>query len=250
MVGKNKIKLINSLALKKFRDELKLFVAEGENVVNELYNLNCVPLYIIGTDSLLLQKFDCQTLETDPKTLKSITNLSGNPVIIGVFKIPETVFDVQNLKNKLTIICHDIQNPGNLGTIIRVCNWFGIENIICSKNSVDCYNHKTVQASSGSLAGVKIFYEDIEETLIKIKDLKINILGTFPKGENIYTCRNINSESVVLFGNEGSGIPEKYEKYIDYRISIPSFNSNKYVESLNLSVAASIVISEIKRRSF
>ncbi len=248
MVGKNRIKLINSLRYKKFRNEHKLFVAERKTVVNQLCELGFTPVLIICKDEKEISfQYNCKIIEADEKTLKKITNLKGVPDIIGIFKTKAPEFNINNIKHKLTIACQDIQNPGNLGTIIRVADWFGIENIICSENSVDCYNPKVVQASSGALANVNIHYLDLNETLTQIRKENIEIVGTFMNGQNLYKAK-LKQETVILFGNEGQGISNEIEKLITQKITIPNYNEKNSVESLNISTAASIIISEFRRR--
>lgn len=250
MLSKNKIKYIQSIWKKKVRDETGLFIAEGEKIITELM-LSGFQFQLLISLKDKLNKFstiNCEKLIATEAELKKISLLSTPPSIIAlcnqqIVKLPDS-----SVKNDLTIVLDDIQDPGNFGTIIRLASWFGIEQIICSNNTVDCYNPKVIQATMGAIAHVKINYTDLNSFLTNsIKKGRI-IYGTFMEGENIYHA-NLTENAIIVFGNEGKGISQKLSGLIDKKITIPPYVSNRQsIESLNVSIAASIVCSEFRRR--
>lgn len=249
MLSKNKIKLFNSLKLRKYREKHRLFLAEGEKIVSDLLDSNLNAKYLIieeGFNFKVLCK-EVEIIRTDLLVIKKISGLKNPARVIGIFEIPLFEFKVSDIKNKISLFCDGIQDPGNLGTIIRTAGWFGIEHIICTNETVDVYNPKVVQATMGALAGVKVHYSDIEEFFQQIpKD--IHIYGTFLAGENIYQSE-LSESAIIVIGNEGKGISAEVKKYIDKKIYIPCRTDSKnYSESLNVSVATGIVCSEFVRR--
>lgn len=236
MFSKNLQKKISKLYLKKYRLEMGLFVAEGEKVVNELLNSN------YEYDSIYSTKFiNDNYILLKNQEMKKISFLKTPSSILGIFKIPKInpKIDYEN-----TIIAIDsINDPGNLGTIIRLCDWFGIKNIICSKDSVECFNPKVIQATMGSIARVNCLYLDLCAFLMKTKK---KVYGTFLNGKSIYRC-NLEKKAIYVFGNESNGISNSLRKQVDQRITIPSFNLKSQTDSLNISNATAIVLSEIFR---
>lgn len=250
MISKNKIKTIQSLKLKKNREKLNLFVAEGIKTIQELIVAGFEFEWIAGTNEAL-QKLDdvnCEQIETDHSSIKKASFLSNPQDIIAVCKMPKWKLNQEALTNQLSLVLDDIQDPGNLGTIIRIASWFGIKSIICSENTVDCFNPKVVQASMGALAHVKIHYTELEILLSNLKN-SIPVYGTFLEGNNIYS-EKLSDNGVIVMGNEGNGISFEVEKLVTRKLLIPSTNNEKRVESLNVSIATSIVCSEFKRRLF
>lgn len=236
MLSKNQIKLIQSLTRKKKRDELRLFVAEGEKLVGDL-----------------LPHFECQHLFTSlPKfaeanqigedDMKKITHLSSPSSVLAVFKQKETVYDIAEVNRSLSIALDDIQDPGNLGTIIRVADWFGIAYVFCSPACADVYNSKTVKATMGALSHVKVVYGDLSTLL---RSVSCPIFGTFMDGDNIYQ-QALPQKGIIVVGNEGQGISVVIENLVTQRLSIPSFGDN-VSESLNVAMATGIVCSEFRR---
>jgi len=177
------------------------------------------------------------------KDLKKISALNTPTGILGVFEMPRPNFiDTKGL----IVALDDIRDPGNLGTIIRMCDWFGIEDLVCSSATVDCYNPKVVQATMGSLSRVNISYLSLEEFLEKNK--KTAIFGTFMDGKNIYQER-LPESGIIVMGNEANGISKVISKLTNRKIAIPRFGDLKVTESLNVAAAAAIVLSEFKRSS-
>ena len=242
MISKNQRKLIQSLKLKKNRIKTSLFIAEGEKVVSELINskiklnsLFCLPEFINKIDV----ENDLVT-EITQKELDKVSNLKNANQVIALFEIPK--FNQPSENNSLTLALDDIRDPGNLGTIIRLADWFGISTILCSANTVDAFNPKVIMATMGSISRVKIIYCDLVEELSKIDK---PIYGAFLEGENIYKTSKIDN-SVLVIGNESNGISAEIEKLITNKITIPQFGALQETESLNAAVATSILLSEFK----
>ena len=241
MVSDKQIKIIKSLKLKKNRIKHNLFVAEGDKTIleliladfkiNSLYSINT---YIKGVENSVVQ--------LSKSELNKMSNLSNPKNSLGVFEIPKSKkIDY----NKLIIGLDNISDPGNLGTIIRLCDWFGVEDLICSLETVDCYNPKVIQASMGSISRVNITYLDLQKTIEKNS---FKTYGTYMQGVSLYDIDEIQ-QGLVLFGNEANGINPNLSKFIDKRLSIPRFGKLKKTESLNVANALSIVLSENARKS-
>ncbi len=240
MLSKNQLKLINSLKIKKFRDQHKLFLAEGIKVVEELieskfrvHQLFCTSDYI--------NRFSIDKIQIiSDKELKNISEFSTPNKILGVFEIT----DQNQIKTEgLTLVLDEINDPGNLGTIIRLCDWFDVEQLICSANTVNCYNQKVVQASMGSLSRVSIIYCDLKEYL---KNETRPIYGAVLDGENVYKSA-LQNNAVLVMGNEANGISNEIQKLISIPITIPQFGKTKKTESLNVAMASAILLSEFKQ---
>ena len=236
MISKNQIKLIQSLQRKKNRDELGLFVAEGEKLVRDL-----LPYfekeYLFTTDRRVQGAEEISEIE-----MGKITHLSTASNTLAVFKKKEPTYSLDEINNQLSLLLDDIQDPGNMGTIIRIADWFGIKNVFCSAACADIYNSKTVKATMGALSRVSVIYVDVEEFL---RSITCPIYGTFMDGKNIYQ-EQLPAAALIVMGNEGKGISDKVEKRIKHRLSIPSFGENGS-ESLNVAIATGIVCSEFRR---
>ncbi|MDA9125960.1 RNA methyltransferase [Flavobacteriaceae bacterium] len=238
MLTKSQIKLITSLKQKKFRIQHQLFVVEGVKVVQEFLNSNYELEAIFAVEDRYSQYNQKFTL-VDSKELAKISGFSTPNKVLATFKIPSLI----NVNwSSLTVALDGINDPGNLGTIIRLCDWFGIEDLVCSEDTVDCYNPKVVQASMGSHTRVNITYVDLKKTLSTVS----NCMGTFMDGISIYN-QTLPKTGVIVLGNEANGISENIESLIDLRLSIPRFGKLKQTESLNVANAAAIVLSEFKR---
>ena len=249
-ISKNKIKLITSLSLKKFRDESGLFTAEGTKLVKDLYEAFDCSLFIVTENWLLDNKpIGNEKLEViSNEEFKKISNQKNPQGILAVFKKREYRLDIDSLNSKLSLALDEVQDPGNLGTIIRIADWFGITEVFCSENSADVYNPKTVQASMGALARVNVHYVNLEFFL---KDLpaEIPIYGTFMDGNDIYK-ETLTENGIIVMGNEGNGISPEIEKLVTSRLLIPNFPKGVATsESLNVSVASAIICAEFRRRN-
>jgi TrmH family RNA methyltransferase len=240
MVSKNQIKLISSLQQKKQRQVHKLFFAEGIKVVQELLFSNFELEHLFTTEIIFAEiPSSKQTLITDIE-LKKISALSTPNTCLALFKIPET----KKVQEKgLLLALDDIRDPGNLGTILRLCDWFGIEQLVCSKETVDLYNPKVVMATMGSIARVAVTYLDLNEL---IKNTKLPVFGTFMDGKNIYK-EQLPKEGIIVMGNEANGISKDIENSIKNRLAIPRFGDLQQTESLNVATATAIILSEFKR---
>ncbi|WP_396147086.1 TrmH family RNA methyltransferase [Flavobacterium sp.] len=240
MISKNQIKLITSLQQKKFRQLHKLFIAEGVKVIQELLDSNFVLEHLYVTESIF------ESLNNESKTviteseLKKISCLSTPNNCLALFAIPETE---KPISSGLIVALDAVRDPGNLGTIIRLCDWFGVEQLWCNEQTVDLYNPKVVQATMGSLARVKVHYLDLEK---EIQKANLPVFGTFMDGENIYQS-NLPSEGILILGNEANGISTAIEKLVTSRLAIPRFGNLQKTESLNVATATAIFLSEFKR---
>jgi TrmH family RNA methyltransferase len=241
MLSKNEIKLIKSLKYKKQRYLNKMFVVEGKKSIYEFINSKFVLHKLFSID---ISEFSVNNVVRLSKSeLEKISFLSNPNDHLAIFKIPN-VKPVN--KNNLLVGLESINDPGNLGTIIRTCEWFGVEDIVCSLDSVDCYNPKVVQSAMGSLSRVNITYLDLENFL---NSESLNRFGTFINGESVYENKISTDNGIVVFGNEANGISSNLRSLIDVELTIPRFNNKSYPESLNLSNSLGIILSEFSRKS-
>lgn len=252
MISKAQLKTYRSLKIKKYRDELGLFLAEGGKCVDEL-----------------CKAFELEALITEQEVgrtaIEQLSSLRTPQGVIGVFRQPQTTnspldgfYQLSTFNSQLILALDGIQDPGNLGTIIRTCDWFGVRDIVCSTDTADCYNPKVVQATMGALARVRIHYVDLPKWLNDqaANDKKVNIFGTLLEGKNMYevlqSSDNLSSSivqsSIIVMGNEGNGISEEVRRLITHPIRIPSYPPQAETsESLNVAIATAIVLSEFRR---
>jgi TrmH family RNA methyltransferase len=242
MLSKNQIKLITSLQQKKQRNIHRLFFAEGIKVIQELLESKFELEHLFTTQN------DFQEVSTDKKVyidegdLKKISALSTANSCLAVFKIPNE----KKIQDSGLILALDaVRDPGNLGTILRLCDWFGINQLICSKDAVDIYNPKVVQATMGSIARVNVNYIDLESF---ISETPLPVFGTFMEGDNIYKT-DLPQEGIIVLGNEANGISPEIEKLIKQRLTIPRFGPIQKTESLNVATATAVILSEFRRLS-
>jgi TrmH family RNA methyltransferase len=239
-ISKNHIKLITSLEQKKYRQKHQLFIAEGIKVIEELMSSAFEVDKIFCTEDFLLEISEEKVIRISENELKKISKLKTPNKVLGVFKIPEN----KRLNNSgLILALDDINDPGNLGTIIRLCDWFGISQLVCSKKTVDCYNQKVVQASMGSLTRIQIDYVDLETYL---QDAKSSSFIADMDGENVYKI-NLPKEGIIVMGNEANGVSESIRNLVKNKISIPRFGTSQLTESLNVATATAILLSEFRR---
>lgn len=251
MISKNKIKFINSLKLKKFRDEYKLFIAEGDKLVKDLISGGYLIQEIYCTQKWLQNfSFPPNILlnEINEEELSRISQLSTPNQVLAIASYQETAINYDKIFQNLSLMLDEIKDPGNLGTIIRIADWFGISDIICSENSVDIYNPKVVQSTMGSIARVKVHYTNLSDILKNCPD-NIPVYGTVLDGNNIYE-QDLSKNGIIIVGNESRGISEILLQYITNKLLIPSYAQNleNKAESLNASVATAIVCAEFKRK--
>jgi len=252
MLSKNQIKWVHSLELKKNRRKDGLFVAEGPKVVGDLLRAGYVARAIFSTT----ERPNAQLITDDE--LRKLSFLQHPQEVLAVFEIPlNSQFSIPNreatilnskfstLNSNLSLALDGVQDPGNLGTIIRIADWFGIQTIFCSEDTADCYNPKVVQATMGSLAHVHIIYIDLEAFL---QSVDCPIYGTLLDGQNIYQ-QQLSTEGIIVMGNEGNGISPAIRQLVTHKLLIPNYNtSGETAESLNVAIATAITCAEFRRR--
>ncbi|MDV7140670.1 RNA methyltransferase [Maribacter sp. TH_r10] len=239
MVGKSQIKFIKSLQQKKYRIQHGMFVVEGIKTVRELLgsNFEAHKVYTIDNDLVSAEQVNVELVsEAD---LKRISNLKNPNKVLGVFKFPL----VKPIEEQGWILAlDDVRDPGNLGTIIRLCDWFGVRQLVCSENTVDCFNPKVLQATMGSITRVNIVYTDL---LQFIKSSELPVYGTFMDGENVHVTK-MPEKGILVMGNEANGISKEIADLVNHKITIPQFGGQK-TESLNVATATAIFLNEIRR---
>jgi TrmH family RNA methyltransferase len=243
MLTKAKIKLIKSLGEKKYRNEYGLFLVEGEKSVKELLQSDFKIEQILTTkefyeaNSADFKDFPYDTVEK--AEIENMSSLESNDSVLAVvFQKENSSFEINN--DEIVLALDDIRDPGNLGTIIRIADWYGIKKIVASESTVDQYNNKTISASKGSFTRVSMFYTDLEKYL---ENIKIPVLGTFMKGENVHNF-NFPKSGILLMGNESNGISKEIEKFVTNKITIPSYSKT---ESLNVGIATAVVVDNWRR---
>ena len=237
-LSKNHLKLITSLSQKKYRHKYKLFIVEGIKVVQEFLNSSYELEILFSTESSFsyLDSF----IEVSEQELKKISSLKTPNKVIALFKIP---VQKNSSSSGLIVALDAINDPGNLGTIIRLCDWFGIDQLLCSKETVDCYNTKVVQSSMGSLTRVAISYVDLKEYLTSVS---IPVFIADMDGDNVYEMKPPAS-AVLVMGNEANGISNSIKQIVSTKISIPRYGNSQLTESLNVATATAILLSEFRR---
>ncbi|GGD24907.1 TrmH family RNA methyltransferase [Hyunsoonleella pacifica] len=238
MLSKNQIKLINRLGQKKYRLAEGYFVAEGVKTIRELLQSHFKLHQLYTTESFNIDaKIENLISEVD---LKRISFLKTPNKALAVFYIPKP----KPITHKgLIVALDDVRDPGNLGTIIRLCDWFGIKDLVCSKQTVDCYNPKVLQATMGSISRVNVSYVDLNMFL---NDTRLPVFGAFMAGDNVYNA-TLPKEGILVMGNEANGISKVIESTITKPLAIPRFGKIQATESLNVATATAILLSEFKR---
>ena len=246
MLTNNEIKFIKSLQLKKYRDKNSLFIVEGEKVVNELIESDFLIEKIYATTDwydINFSKIDIDLFyKVSPKELKRISSLKSPNNVLAVVKKRDLAINLDAL-GKITLVLDNLQDPGNLGTIIRSSHWFNVSNIICSKNTVDVYNPKVIQSTMGSLFKLNVYYEDLVPFLESCKK-SYEIYGAFLDG---FDCKLIKSKSnlILVVGNESKGISNEVSKIVTQKITINKKSVD--IDSLNVSTATSILLYELTK---
>lgn len=255
MLSKAKIKLINSLQIKKIRDEEKLFVIEGDKLVVEFLSAR-VPIKMLLAQTAFINGLTpeftrfTETVETVTfEELKMISSLKTPHNALAVVRMPSQTLDLASIFNTFCVALDFIQDPGNMGTIIRAAGWFGIKNIICSPDSADIYNPKVIQATMGALLSVNVYYFDLKRLFREAELVSVPVIGTVLGGNSIYDHKP-GRKAVILLGNESKGISSELLPHVTERITIPRFGDPAAgIDSLNVGMAASIVFSEFMRKS-
>jgi RNA methyltransferase, TrmH family len=253
MLSKKQVSLIVSLQKKKSRDEEKLFIIEGDKIVKEflasrwkVVTLIAKPEFIAGLPAQLLDSA-AEVIPITYEELKKVSSLTTPHNAMALVGISETFPDTEHILDNLCVALDFIQDPGNLGTIIRSAAWFGIKNIVCSDNCVDVYNPKVIQASMGAILNVDVWYLGLADFLGKARKKNIPVYGTLLEGESIYS-KDLGKKGVIIFGNESKGISGELIPFMTDRIVIPKFTDAVHgIESLNVGMAASVIFSEFAR---
>ncbi len=253
MLSRNKIKYLASLKMKKFRVLHRQFVVEGDKIVKDsILKSKVIPEILVASSTWLNEHKSISSLsgveilEADHKDLARITSLETPPPVMAVFSMPNEEAGDTNTESSLSIALDTIQDPGNLGTIVRIADWFGINQIFCSPGCADIHNPKTIQASMGALFNVQVSYTDLKDLLEKHHQTKeFPILGTFMQGASVKEIGKIE-KGIILFGNESRGISAELVPCISTRITIPSGNNSPaHVESLNVASSVAVVCAMI-----
>lgn len=249
MISKARIKLIKSLEQRKQRNLQQLFVAEGPKLVGELL-VTMKPSYIAAipewwNEHASLLNSPCETDTITTEELHKASLLRTPQQVIALFPIPQYKFDTTTAQHELCLALDGVQDPGNMGTILRIADWFGIHNVVCSEDTVDIYNPKAVQATMGALARVKVHYVNLSEML---SQCKTPIYGTLLDGNNIYK-QELGQNGFIVMGNEGKGLSQAIRSLVTQKLYIPNYPiGTQTTESLNVAIATSIVCSEFRRR--
>jgi len=244
MISKAQIKNIRLLHQKKYRDKLGLFIAEGPKVVRELMSSGFRMKEIYCLVEFNPVPFEFQ--EVTQEELQRISTLTTANQVLAIVEVPRINLDADSMKKELILALDDIRDPGNMGTIIRIADWFGIHHILCSESSVEIFNPKVIQSTMGSIARVNVYRVDLDKVLKSFDPVYAAVLD----GKSIYK-EKLSDRGVILIGNESQGISEKLMKYVSTRIAIPNrggLHSQAQAESLNAAVATAIICSEFRRR--
>lgn len=242
---KAEIQFVRSLADKRFRDESGCFVAEGEKLIGEAVasKMRVRKIYALeGVAGLP----NAETVSAKEMERMSMLKTPGNS--IAVIEIPHTRFDLPAVSEKLVLALDDVQNPGNVGTIIRLADWFGIDEVICSRATADCFNPKVVQATMGAILRVRVHYLDLAATLAAATRNGIPVYGTFLEGDDIYRSQ-LSPAGIVVMGNEGRGISPACASAVTRKLFIPPYPADRHgSESLNVAMATAVICAEFRRR--
>jgi hypothetical protein len=251
MLSKHLTNVIQNLEKKKFREKYNLFKVEGEKLVQELLLSDMIIDTLLARPSWIernktnIQRYN--TIEVNEIEMGRISNFKSLPEVIALAQIPVKEHSPEEIKNELSVVLNGVQDPGNIGTILRLSDWFGIRNIFCDHDCANIFNPKSVQASMGAIFRVNVFYLDLVEFIPRFVDQDFPCYGAFLEGENIYRT-NLRTKGFIVMGNEGNGISPEIERFVTRKITIPSFAHSPYsTESLNVGVATGIILSEFKR---
>lgn len=244
MITRADINFVKSLSKKRHRSESGMFVIEGPKLLEELLEAGVLPHKIYATE----EHSDIRnSLAVTSKEIERMSSLRSPQGVLAVVPIPEHRLP-ERVGQRLTLVLDGVQDPGNLGTIIRIADWFGIENILCSPDTADCFNPKVVQATMGAIFRVRVHYVDLQQVVSRAVGEGVPVYGTFLEGENIYST-TLKDEGLVVLGSEGAGVSSELETLVSKKLHIPPFPVDKpSVESLNVAVATAIICSEFRRR--
>ncbi len=251
MLTKAEVKFIQSLRQKKGREEHNVFVAEGVKMVEELLSsaLKVKQIYSSRNFQHSIFSNHIEVIRISEKELARISSLVTPNQMLAICEMPD--YKLGSLKNRLSLVLDGLQDPGNMGTIIRIADWFGIDDIICSPDTVDVYNPKAVQATMGSIARIRVHYAELKPLLDEAISAGVKVFGASLEGEDIYTSR-LSKKGMIVIGNESKGISEALQASVSDKLRIPSFPHTITTpggpESLNAAIATAVICSEFKRR--
>lgn len=253
MLSKNKARFIITLQRKKTRDEERLYIIEGDKIVKEflvagrkIKQLVAKPEFLKTIQDSLLKNVE-EIIEASYDDLKQVSTLKTPHNALALVSYEDKKISIPAIADSLCCALESVQDPGNLGTIIRAGAWFGIRNIVCSPDCVDVYNPKVIQASMGALLHVDVFYHDLSDFLNQVKESGKPVFGTVLGGESVYD-HDLSNKGVIILGNESRGISEYLHPFLTDRIMIPGAGTGPGIDSLNVGMAASVVFSEFRRR--
>ncbi len=248
MISKSKIKQIHSLELKKNRKSENVFVAEGPKVVGDLLENRQAQTIVATQEWLHGRSFNSSTevIEVTEDELRKVSFLQHPQQVLAVFPQISEAGNIEFNPEELYLALDGVQDPGNLGTIIRIADWFGISNIFCSQDTADVYNPKVVQATMGSIARVNLHYCDLNQLFDGIPE-DTPVYGTLLNGENIYS-QELSSHGIIVMGNEGKGITPAIRSRVNHKLLIPNYPEGRQTaDSLNVAIATAITCSEFRR---
>ncbi len=256
MLSKNKIKYIRSLSLSKFRALHKEFISEGTKVVFELIksHFDVSDIFVtqrwVDDNPKLHSSFSYEIISEDE--MKLISQLSTPPGVLAIAAMPTYDLEIKKIQDDLCLVLDGINDPGNLGTIIRTADWFGVKHIICSMDTVDAYHPKVVQSTMGSLFRIHVYETELSSFLNSVKSQNICTFGAVIQGNNIYKTQLTTKSSFLIIGSESHGIRDYILPFIKYPITFPAFseNSEQGAESLNASIATALILGEFRRISY
>jgi TrmH family RNA methyltransferase len=260
MISSSRLKLLRSLQHKKFRDQHRLFLVEGEKMVRELMDHNQEQRFrvreIYATPQWIdrnlkkEQSPEFEVVEATEAEIKKVSQLVSPQPVLALVSMPDSPFEIEELLRTPVLAFESIRDPGNLGTIIRTADWFGMDHIVCTPDSTDVFNPKVVQSTMGAIARVKVHYYDLNALLENLAMKGKAVYGTYLDGENIYEMP-LEPAPLILFGNESHGLSKRLESHIGHRISIPSFSvKGKGSESLNVASSVAVICSEVRRIAY
>jgi TrmH family RNA methyltransferase len=243
---KAEIQQLRALKDKRMRDEERVFIAEGEKLVGEILDSQFVVRKVYSTDERLR---GANIEHVTKQEMERISQLTTPTTTLAVVEQPRHTLSPSHLRGKLTLALDGVQNPGNMGTIMRLADWFGVEDIICSRECADCYNPKVVQATMGAILRVRMHYvDDLAKILGDAKNMGLNIYGTLLDGGNIYG-ESLTQEGIIVMGNEGRGVSAECREMLTHKLLIPPYPADAPTsESLNVAMATGIILAEFRRK--
>lgn len=245
MISKNQLKLVRQLEQKKYRQREGLFVAEGPKVVGDLLRHGNHPSLLFAVKSFIDEHPSAEAIEINDDELRRLSFLQHPQQVIGLFPISDNYKVPMPQQGELYLALDGIQDPGNLGTIIRIADWFGIRSIYCSQDTVDVWNPKVVQATMGSISRINVYYTDLKQL---IQAANLPVYGTLLDGHSLYQ-QELTNDGIIVMGNEGKGISAPIKELVNRKLFIPNYSTQSdTAESLNVAIATAITCAEFRRR--